>query len=194
MLIRKETNMAKVLYARVSSISQNLDRQVQEADTYNKVFQDKCSGKDTLRPALAQMIEFVREGDSVYAHELSRLARNTFDLIDLVRKLLSKGVSVHFIKENLHFSPNKEDATSTLMLTILGSIGQFERDLIRTRQLEGIAIRKAAKGYPGKSKRLTPEQVKELKELAKNKEAWPTKELSKRYNICRASVYNYLKV
>jgi DNA invertase Pin-like site-specific DNA recombinase len=185
--------MAKILYARVSSLSQNLDRQIQEANKYDRVFEDRCSGKNTDRPALQEMLNFVREGDSVYAHELSRLARNTFDLIDLVRKLLSKGVSVHFIKEGLHFSPNKEDATSTLMLTILGSIGQFERDLIRTRQLEGIAIRKAAKGYPGKKKRLTPEQVKELKELAQNKEAWTPKELSKRYNICRASVYNYLK-
>ena len=117
--------MAIVLYARVSSISQNLDRQLQDSDKYDRIFEDKCSGKNTDRPALQEMLNYIREGDEVYAHELSRLARNTFDLIDLVNKILAKGVSIHFIKENLHFSPDKDDATSQLILTILASIAQF---------------------------------------------------------------------
>ena len=114
--------MAIVLYARVSSIGQNLDRQLQDSDKYDRIFEDKCSGKNTDRPALQEMLNYIREGDEVYAHELSRLARNTFDLIDLVNKILAKGVSIHFIKENLHFSPDKDDATSQLILTILASI------------------------------------------------------------------------
>ena len=174
--------MAIVLYARVSSIGQNLDRQLQDSDKYDRVFEDKCSGKNTDRPALQEMLNYIREGDEVYAHELSRLARNTFDLIDLVNKILAKGVSIHFIKENLHFSPDKDDATSQLILTILASIAQFERTLIRTRQREG----------KGTKKRLTAAQIQELKELAQNRIVWPISELMKRYSISRASVYNYL--
>ena len=68
--------MAKILYVRVSTITQNEDRQVQEADNYDKVFLDKCSGKDVNRPALQEMLSYVREGDEVYVHELSRLGRN----------------------------------------------------------------------------------------------------------------------
>ena len=184
--------MAIVLYARVSSISQNLDRQLQDSDKYDRIFEDKCSGKNTDRPALQEMLNYIREGDEVYAHELSRLARNTFDLIDLVNKILTKGVSIHFIKENLHFSPDKDDATSQLILTILASIAQFERTLIRTRQREGIAIAKVNGKFKGTKKRLTAAQIQELKELAQNRIVWPISELMKRYSISRASVYNYL--
>ena len=61
--------MAIVLYARVSSISQNLDRQLQDSDKYDRIFEDKCSGKNTDRPALQEMLNYIREGDEVYAHE-----------------------------------------------------------------------------------------------------------------------------
>ena len=186
--------MAKVLYTRVSSIHQNLDRQLQEADTYDKVFEDKCSGKNTNRPALQEMLSFVRSGDSLYSHELSRLARNTFDLIDLVNKLLDKGVSVHFLKENLHFSPDKEDSHSRFLLQIFGAVAEFERNLISQRRSEGIFLAKQAGKFKGTKKRLSPAQVQELKEYAQNKAAWTPTALAKRYNICRASVYNYLKV
>lgn len=189
---QKGNVMAIVLYARVSSIGQNLDRQLQDSDKYDRIFEDKCSGKNTDRPALQEMLNYIREGDEVYAHELSRLARNTFDLIDLVNKILAKGVSIHFIKENLHFSPDKDDATSQLILTILASIAQFERTLIRTRQREGIAIAKANGKFKGTKKRLTAAQIQELKELAQNRIVWPISELMKRYSISRASVYNYL--
>lgn len=185
--------MVKILYARVSSIGQNLDRQIQNAEQYDKVFEDKCSGKNTNRPALQEMLGYIREGDSVYAHELSRLARNTFDLIDLVNKILAKGTSVHFIKENLNFYPDKSDPTSQLMLGVLASISQFERVLIKTRMLEGVLIAKKNGKYKGTKKHLTNAQIQELKELAQNKQAWPVKKLMERYNISRASVYNYLK-
>lgn len=186
--------MAKILYARVSSVYQNLNRQLQDSEDYDKIFEDKCSGKDVNRPALQEMLNYVREGDEVYAHELSRLARNTFDLIDLVNKMLAKGVSVHFIKENLHFSPNKNDATSNLILTILASIAQFERTLIKDRQKEGIAIAKAKGKFKGTKKRLSAEQVQELKELAQNRKVWTIQKLMNRYQISRASVYNYLSM
>ena len=162
--------MAIVLYARVSSIGQNLDRQLQDSDKYDRIFEDKCSGKNTDRPALQEMLNYIREGDEVYA----------------------QGVSIHFIKENLHFSPDKDDATSQLILTILASIAQFERTLIRTRQREGIAIAKANGKFKGTKKRLTAAQIQELKELAQNRIVWPISELMKRYSISRASVYNYL--
>lgn len=184
--------MAKVLYTRVSSITQNLDRQLQEADKYDKVYEDKCSGKNTERPALQEMLGYIRDSDEVYLHELSRLARNTFDLIDLVNKILAKNASIHFIKENLHFSPNKEDATSKLMLTIFGAIAQFEREILKIRQKEGIIIAKAKGKFKGTKKRLSAEQIQELKELAQNRKVWTIQKLMSRYQISRTSVYNYL--
>lgn len=185
--------MVKILYARVSSIGQNLDRQIQNSEQYDKVFEDKCSGKDTNRPALQEMLGYIREGDNVFCHELSRLARNTFDLIDLVNKILAKGASVHFIKENLNFYPDKSDATSRLMLSIFGSVAEFERNLIKERQKEGVFLAKKNGRYKGTKKHLTDAQIQELKELAQNKQAWTVKKLMERYNISRASVYNYLK-
>ncbi|MBD5401001.1 recombinase family protein [bacterium] len=185
--------MVKILYARVSSIGQNLDRQIQNAEQYDKVFEDKCSGKDTNRPALQEMLGYIREGDNVFCHEMSRLARNNFDLIDLVNKILSKGASVHFIKENLNFYPDKSDPISQLMLGVLAAISQFNRNLINERQKEGVLIAKLNGRYKGTKKHLTNAQIQELKELAQNKQAWPVKKLMERYNISRASVYNYLK-
>lgn len=185
--------MVKILYARVSSIGQNLDRQVYDAEQYDRVFEDKSSGKDTNRPALQEMLGYIREGDAVYAHELSRLARNTFDLINLVNTILAKGASVHFIKENLNFYPDKSDPTSQLMLGVLASISQFERNLNRDRMLEGVFLAKINGKYKGTKKRLSAEQIKELQELAQNKEAWTIQKLMERYKISRASVYNYLK-
>lgn len=146
------------------------------------------------RPALKEMLGYLREGDELFVHELSRLARNTFDLINLVDQMLAKGVQINFIKENLHFSPNKEDATSNMMLTILGAIAQFERTIIKTRQKEGIAIAKEKGKFKGTKKRLSAEQINELKELAQNKSVWTVAKLRDRYRISRASVYNYLKL
>lgn len=182
----------KFLYARVSSVGQNIDRQVETTENYDRTSIDKCSGKDADRPQLKAMMDNLRTGDSITCHSLDRLARNTFDLLDLVKKITESGCSVEFKKENLKFEPNKDNCLSNLMLQILGAIAEFERSLIKTRQAEGIAIAKAKGKFKGGSKKLSAFDANELKELVSSGRI-SVKEAQKRYGISRASVYNYMK-
>ena len=139
----------KVGYVRVSSKDQNTERQevwMEKLDV-EKIFVDKLSGKDTNRPALQEMLSYVREGDVVIVESFSRLARNTKDLLDITDKLTEKKVDFISIKEKI-------DATTPAgkaMLTILGAISQLERDYIKERQLEGIALKKARGEYKGRA-------------------------------------------
>jgi DNA invertase Pin-like site-specific DNA recombinase len=159
---------------------------------FDRTYIDKCSGKNTDRPQLQAMLDNLRPGDSITCHSLDRLARNTFDLLDLVKKITEKGCSIVFLKENLHFEPGKDNPISTLMMEILASIAQFERSLIRARQAEGIAIAKAKHKFKGSTEKLSSDAAKEMKELVSSKKI-SIKDAMKRYNISRASVYNYLK-
>lgn len=182
----------KFLYARVSSVGQNIDRQVETTENYDRTYIDKCSGKDADRPQLKAMLDNLRTGDSITCHSLDRLARNTFDLLDLAKQITAAGCSVEFKKENLKFEPNKENPISDLMFHILAAIAQFERSLIKKRQAEGIAIAKAKGKFKGGSKKLSDFDANELKELVSSKRI-SIKEAQKRYGISRASVYNYIK-
>lgn len=185
--------MAKVFYARTSTVIQHEDRQLTDKDQYDRIFLDKCSGKDVNRPALQEMIAYIREGDELYVHELSRLGRNTFDLLSLVKQILNKGVTITFLKEHMFFSPDKTDAMSQMTLEIFSAVATFERNLINQRCQEGRILAKLNHKYKGSKKHLSIEQIQELRDLAKNKEVWTPTSLAKRYNICRSSVYNYLK-
>lgn len=137
----------KVAYVRVSSIEQNEARQVEGLEKYGieKYYIEKVSGKDTNRPKLQEMLEFVREDDTVYIHEFSRLARSTKDLLDIVEYLNNKGVHLVSNKENLDTST----PTGKLMLTMIGAIAEFERQQILERQREGIAIAKREGKFKG---------------------------------------------
>lgn len=139
--------MATVGYIRVSSVDQNTERQL-DGVALDKVFEDKCSGKDTQRPALQQMLDYVREGDQIIVHDISRLARNLEDLLGLVKNLTAKGVAVCFNKENLLFT-GEASPMQELMLSMLGAVYQFERSMIRERQREGVQMAKAAGKYKG---------------------------------------------
>jgi DNA invertase Pin-like site-specific DNA recombinase len=177
--------MATINYIRVSSITQNTDRQLVGVNC-DKEFVDKCSGKDTNRPEFQAMIEYVREGDTINIHELSRLARNTQDLLNIVQSMNDKGVTIKFIKENLTFTGDSTPLQS-LMLTMLGAISTFERDLILERQREGIAIAKAKGKYKGRPSSFTSEQLTEIKEgfaCVKNKT-----ELARKFGISRSYLY-----
>ena len=99
--------MATINYIRVSSITQNTARQLVGVNC-DKEFVDKCSGKDTNRPEFQAMIGYVREGDVINVHELSRLARNTQDLLSIVKSLNDKGVTIRFVKENLSFTGDSD--------------------------------------------------------------------------------------
>jgi DNA invertase Pin-like site-specific DNA recombinase len=123
------------------------------------VFLDKQSGKSAAdRPELTAALDYVREGDTLRVPSMDRLARNLADLLSIVRGLTDKGVRVEFVKEAQTFTGD-DDAVSMLLLSLLGAVAAFERELIRERQAEGIAIAKANGVYKGRKPALTAEQV-----------------------------------
>ena len=132
--------MPNIAYARVSTADQNEGRQVEELKKHqiDKWFTEKISGKDTNRPQLQAMLDYVREGDTVYIHDFSRLARSTKDLLELVEQLQSKGVHLVSNKENL----DTGTPTGKLMLTMIAAINEFERQHLLERLSEGIALAK----------------------------------------------------
>ena len=136
-----------IAYIRVSSLDQNETRQIEGLKKYNieKWFTEKISGKNTNRPKLKEMIEFAREGDTIYIHDFSRLARNTKDLLDIVEQSNSKGIHLVSNKENL----DTGTPTGKLMLTMIGAIATFERENLLERQREGIAIAKREGKFKG---------------------------------------------
>ena len=115
----------RIAYIRVSAVDQNLESQKEllQKCTINKWFEEKISGKNTHRPQLQALLGYVREGDTVYVKDLSRLARNTKDLLDIVEYLTNKGVALKSIKENIDTSSN----FGKLMITFLAAIYEFER-------------------------------------------------------------------
>lgn len=174
-----------VAYIRVSSVSQNVDRQLPDEE-FDKVFTDKVSAKDVDRPALRELIDYVREGDTLVVHSIDRLARNLADLESLIQTFNDKGVTVEFRKESLSFSGGS-DAMQKLLLQMLGAVAEFERSMIRERQREGIAAAKAAGKTFGRPSGLSDKQIKSLR--AKRKAGVPIKTLVKDFNLSRASVY-----
>ena len=127
-----------VAYVRVSTAEQNEARQLEALEKFNieKWFTEKVSGKDTKRPKLQAMLDFVREGDVVYVMDFSRLSRSVRDLLSIVDLLNEKNVRLVSLKENLDTST----PTGKLMLTMIGAIAEFERQNTLERQREGVAI------------------------------------------------------
>jgi len=152
----------QVGYTRVSTLDQKTDRQL-EGVTVDRVFEEKASGKDTKRPVLAECLAYLRQGDTLHIHSIDRLCRNLADLLRIVTELRDKGVCVRFHKENLSFGCGESDATSELMLSMLGAVAQFERALIKERQREGIAMAKAKGKHLGRKSRFTQEQVQDIR-------------------------------
>lgn len=150
-------------YVRVSSADQNEARQLEVLDGCDRLFTDKVSGKSADRPALVELLAFVRDGDAVRVASLDRLARNLDDLRRVVSHLTSKGVRVEFVKEGLLFTGD-DNPMSTLLLSVMGAFAEFERALIRERQAEGIAIAKKNGAYKGRKKSLTVDQVEEARD------------------------------
>lgn len=139
---------ANIAYIRVSSVEQNESRQKEAIENrchIDKWFIDKVSGKDMNRPQLKLMLDYIREGDTVYIHDFSRLARSTQDLLKIVDEINNKKVDLVSNKENLDTST----PTGKLMLTMIAAINEFERESILERQREGIAIAKREGKYRG---------------------------------------------
>ena len=182
----------KVGYVRVSTIEQNEQRQIQAlvhlGVEEKHIYIDKLSGKDTKRPQLQAMLEFVREGDILIVSEYSRLARSTRDLLDLLEKLQSKGVQVISDKENFDTSTPQ----GKLMLTFFAGMAEFERAIMLQRQREGIAIAKAAGKYKGRIKATKPKDIDELLEQYRTRKLTMTA-LAKKAGVSRATAYRWLK-
>lgn len=179
----------RIGYVRVSTFDQNPDRQLDDLKL-NKVFTDKASGKDTKRPQLNALLEFVREGDTVVIHSMDRLARNLDDLRSLVQQLTSKGVAIEFMKEHLTFT-NEATPMANLMLSVMGAFAEFERSLIKERQREGIELAKKRGAYKGRKKSLSVTQIKEIKGRVSSGEAKAS--LAREFGISRETLYQYLR-
>ena len=147
----------RVAYVRVSSLDQNEARQLEALEKYNieKWFVEKISAKNTKRPKLKEMLEFIREGDVVYIIDFSRLARSTKDLLELVEIIREKNVQLVSVEENFDTST----ASGKLMLTVIAAIYEFERQNLLERQAEGIAIAKREGKFKGGQVKKIDEQL-----------------------------------
>lgn len=180
-----------IAYVRVSTEEQNEQRQIEALEKFNieKWFKEKVSGKNTDRAELKNMIEFARDGDTIYVLDFSRLARSTIDLLSLVDQLNKKNIHLVSIKENVDSST----PTGKLMLTMIGAIAEFERANILERQREGIEIAKREGKYVGRQ----PAKVnKELFETSY--EQYITRKLNKiqfavKINVTRPTLDKLIK-
>ena len=175
----------KIGYRRVSSESQNLDRQDFVCD---KMFEEKVSGAKRDRAALAEMIEFAREGDEVVVWSIDRLARDLRDLQDIISTLNDKGVSISFLKEKLTFAGDANDAFAKLQLQMMGAFAEFERNIIRSRQAEGIARAKERGVYKGRKKTIDENRLRKMKA-----EGHSVTEIAELVGVSRMTVYRTLE-
>jgi len=180
----------KVGYVRCSSTGQNTARQL-DGIQLDRVFEEKVSGKDMNRPELEGMLAYVRQGDEVLAHDMSRLARNLDDLRRLVRDLTSRGIKVTFIKESMTFT-GEDSPMSTLMLSMMGAFAEFERSIILERQREGIALAKKRGAYKGRKPSLTAEQAEQVRQRVRAGES--KADLARAFSVSRETIYAYLRV
>jgi len=182
-------NGQNIGYVRVSSVGQNDERQLQDINL-DRVFKEKVSGKNTDRPQLKECIEYVRNGDTLHVHSMDRLARNLIDLQKIIDELIKKGVIVHFHKENLIFKGDN-NSFDKLLLQVIGAVSEFERNLIKERQKEGIENAKIKGVKLGRKNTLNNDQIKELKEMVSN--GINKVDIGKHFGISRQSVYTYIK-
>jgi DNA invertase Pin-like site-specific DNA recombinase len=175
----------KIGYIRVSSLDQNTIRQL-DGIPLDKIFTEKLSGKNTDRPILQECLIYIRGGDTLYVHSIDRLARNAKDLLSLVEMLLIKKVTIIFVKNNLTFSNEINDHMAKLQFTMLAAFSEFERELIRERQREGIEIAKTNGKYSGRRK-ITDIMLDEARHRTADGE--PLSSVAKSLGISRQTLY-----
>ena len=179
----------RVGYVRVSSVDQNPERQLAQLEV-DRVFTDYASGKDLSRPALHELLAYVRQGDTIVVSSFDRLARNVDDLRRIVLEQTHRGVKLEFIKENLSFT-GQDSPIANLLMSVLGAVAEFERQLIRERQLEGIRLARQRGAYRGRRKSLSEQQAADLCRRARTGEKKAS--LAKEFNISRQTLYQYLR-
>lgn len=178
--------MAMVGYARVSSVGQSLDLQLDKLQHCDKVFQEKKSSTTGKLPRLADCLEYIREGDTLVVTRLDRLARSTLHLCQIAAELERKQTHLQVIDQSIDTS----GATGRLLFNMLGAIAQFETELRAERQMDGILKAKERGVQFGRKKLLTPEQIIELQE--RRQQGTLIKTLMQDYHLSKATVYRYL--
>lgn len=179
-------------YCRVSSADQNENRQLDAMEAlkipYERIFIDKQSGKNTARPGLQKLLTRVKHGDTVVVESVSRFARNTKDLLDLIDKLSAKGVE--FVSQKEHIDTTTP--TGKFMLTVFGAVAELERVYILQRQAEGIASAKARGVQFGRPAKKPPEN---FDKLAKDWEQGKlrTKDFMEQTGLSQSTLYRRLK-
>ncbi len=185
--------MSNLAYVRVSSIEQNIDRQeiaINKVVDIDKWFIEKVSGKNRNRPELNKLLDYVREGDTVYIHSLDRLGRNTRDLLSIVEDLSEQGVILRSLKDDFVFD---NSSSGKLVLTIMSAVAEFERNINKERQLEGIEVAKEKGLYKGRKPiEINKKQFEELYTDWKNGYI-NQKQFYKRLNISRTTLYRRIK-
>jgi len=184
--------MAKYAYVRVSSLDQNEDRQLDAMNALKipqeNIFTEKLSGKNTQRPKLQALLSIVKQGDSVTVESISRFARNTKDLLDLVEQLTSKGAEFISLKESL----DTTTPTGKFMLTIFGAVAELERGYLLQRQAEGIAAAKARGKHLGRPAMKPPKDFANLVKRFEHKEIALQKVLDDCGGVCASTFYKWL--
>ncbi len=177
--------MATVGYARVSTSGQSLEAQIAALSDCDKLFQEKISGASSKRPQLEALLDYVREGDSVKVTKLDRLARNTRHLLEITELLDKKGVSLNIMNLGIDTST----PTGKLMLTMIGAIATFEREIMLERQAEGIALAKLKGKYTGRkpTARKKSDEVKRLLQEGRSKP-----ETARQLGISVSSIYRII--
>ena len=178
--------MAKVGYARVSSVGQSLDVQREKLTDCDKLFEEKRSGTTDARPQLKECLNYVREGDQLIVTRIDRLARSTLHLCQIAETLHEKGVDLVVLDQNIDTS----DATGRLLFNMLGAIGQFETEIRAERQMDGIKKAKDRGVQFGKRPALTAKQILELRES--RAQGTLIKDLMASYSLSKATIYRYL--
>ena len=178
--------MSIVGYARVSSVGQSLDVQLDKLKDCDKIFQEKKTGTSSTRPRLKACLEYVRDGDTLVVTRLDRLARSTLHLCQVAEQLQAKGVNLKVIDQSIDTS----DATGRLLFNMLGAIAQFETEIRAERQMDGIRNAKARGVHLGRRKHLSEDEQVELQ--LRRQDGTPIKTLMEEYSLSKASVYRYL--
>jgi DNA invertase Pin-like site-specific DNA recombinase len=193
----KLQGVKNVGYVRVSSLDQNEERQIQlfkeKAISLDKLFLEKLSGKDIKRPVLQEMLQYLREGDTLYVESFSRLTRSLKDLYDLLDFFEKKKINLISLKENFDFTTSN----GKFMLSIFGAVSQLERDLLKERQMEGIRLAKSKGLYKGRKKIKKPLNFDECYSKYQNStrfNPYKLKDLLRDTGLTSTTCYKFIKL
>lgn len=187
---------AKVGYARVSTIDQNLDRQIETLKQVGvtRIYAEKISGitKSGSRPQLDAMFTYIREGDTVYVSSFDRLGRDHDDLCQLIQRFRDMKVGVVFIEENLKIGVDGQSSfVDELIIRIFSCFSDFARKQSKERQREGIALAKERGAYKGRQPKLKGDQIEELIKMRLADKA-SFKEIQEKFSVGRATAWRIL--